>query len=297
MSSSSGSTFSPPTREQILHIARRFGVQATEATRIDEGGDHATWLLDDAMIARVALDPGLTERHRVELKAREIIGPRIPVAIPGSIAFGEWTDGRSVMIDERMRGDSAERMPVSIGGELQLAGFIRDLHGIDLSDFPPDLLPRVPDPDMARFIVRARQAAHDVPTLDLSRADIDAQWPRVERGHHVVLHNDLKGEHILVDRGGGIAGIIDWTDIGIGDAAWDVGGLTISIGAQAAWAVCLSAGHAPETIERGIAIARLHTVYAVARRARGEENSPEDLLMAQFRRAWEGIMPVMASGR
>jgi len=54
----------------------------------------------------------------------------------------------------------------------------------------------------------------------------------------ILIHADLKGEHILLDSSpdnkGKVLGILDWTDAQIGDPATDIAGLSISVGATMA---------------------------------------------------------------
>jgi aminoglycoside phosphotransferase (APT) family kinase protein len=46
-----------------------------------------------------------------------------------------------------------------------------------------------------------------------------------------LVHNDIKGEHILVDpQSGRITGILDWADAGIGNPAVDIAGLVLTVG-------------------------------------------------------------------
>jgi hypothetical protein len=57
----------------------------------------------------------------------------------------------------------------------------------------------------------------------------------------VLVHSDLKGEHLLIDQGR-VAGVLDWTDAELGDPATDVAGLAIAVGAQAADLAAVATG-------------------------------------------------------
>jgi aminoglycoside phosphotransferase (APT) family kinase protein len=66
-----------------------------------------------------------------------------------------------------------------------------------------------------------------------------APWPPEPRpGDLVLCHNDLGGEHVLVDPATwSITGIIDWTDAAVCDPAADLGRLVRDLGQEAAGVV------------------------------------------------------------
>lgn len=61
----------------------------------------------------------------------------------------------------------------------------------------------------------------------------------------VVIHNDLKGEHLTVTPDGRVRGALDWSDAVIGDPAEDIAGLSIAVGARAAVRAATSPVTAP----------------------------------------------------
>ncbi|MYR63872.1 phosphotransferase, partial [Streptomyces sp. SID625] len=55
------------------------------------------------------------------------------------------------------------------------------------------------------------------------------------RSHAAVLvHHDLKGEHLVLSPDGRVRGVLDWTDAVIGDPAEDIAGLALAVGSPAA---------------------------------------------------------------
>ena len=44
--------------------------------------------------------------------------------------------------------------------------------------------------------------------------------------NHSLIHGDLQAEHVLVDSGG-VSGVIDWSDAGLGDPHYDLAVLTV----------------------------------------------------------------------
>jgi len=70
------------------------------------------------------------------------------------------------------------------------------------------------------------------------RAALDDPPPEY-RGAPVLVHNDLLDEHLLLDAGHALTGIIDWSDAGLGDPSMDFVGLRLWSG--------------PELVDRAIA--------------------------------------------
>lgn len=102
-----------------------------------------------------------------------------------------------------------------------------------------------------------------------------------------MLHNDLKGEHLLVTGSGRLCGVLDWTDAMVGDVAEDVAGLAIAVGAAAAVRAATLAGYERAVCARALYLARCDTLIRLAERLRGEDDSPLWLLRAQRARAWQ----------
>ena len=135
----------------------------------------------------------------------------------------------------------------------------------------------------------------------------------------VLLHNDLKGEHIFLkssesnEADGALAGIIDWSDAAIGDIAVDVGGkfrwvqcllniacsnqqgLSVSLGRHIAKRIALNAGVSPSALARGLTMAMCDCIINLNDRINGDDrDSPEWLLRRQFQRAFEGTLSEIA---
>ncbi|RJQ74462.1 aminoglycoside phosphotransferase family protein [Pseudonocardiaceae bacterium YIM PH 21723] len=106
-----------------------------------------------------------------------------------------------------------------------------------------------------------------------------------------LIHNDLKGEHLLITPDGRLSGVIDWADAIIGDLAEDVAGLVLSVGGMAAVRIALDAGYDLELCVRGLGIARWDTEIRLATPG----DSPLWLLRRQRDRAYE-ITPLDRPG-
>ncbi|MBO2453038.1 aminoglycoside phosphotransferase family protein [Actinomadura barringtoniae] len=222
-------------------------------------------------------------RQRREIALRDLIRPHLPIAVPGSVATGEWSPGLTYTLDTRLPGRSAELRAISAAGERDLTALLEALRSVPLDaaraldlDEPP---PRNLEALGALTLGAAALLGGDAPL------DPDAGPQGTPDRPPVLLHNDLKGEHLLVDEAGRVSGVLDWTDAAVGDPAEDVAGLAISVGAEAAARV--AAAYGPEVVARGLFLARCDTLIRLSERLLGEDDSPLELLHVQRERAWE----------
>jgi phosphotransferase family enzyme len=68
----------------------------------------------------------------------------------------------------------------------------------------------------------------------------------------VLVHADLKGEHLVIRPDGTLAGVLDRTDAELAEPAQDIAGLAISVGALGAARIAIEAGHTRDTAARGV---------------------------------------------
>ncbi|MEV5596779.1 aminoglycoside phosphotransferase family protein [Streptomyces sp. NPDC052496] len=282
-----------PEAAEVARLAQDAvpGVTAAEVRPIGEGGDHASWWVGPDHVARCALDRGGSERLRREVALRALVGARIGGSVPVSVVSGEWARGRAFTLDTRLDGVSAELRPVPAAGEADLARLL-----VLLAEIPAEAVAELGVPpeaprNMPGLLRRATEAAEHV----AARGEFDSGWlPRLRvpeaasaAGPGTLVHNDLKGEHLLVAEDGRISGILDWTDAVTGDPAEDVAGLAISVGAVAAVRVATAAGFGRGDCARALQLARCDTLTLLSDRLRGVDDSPLPLLRAQLGRAWE----------
>lgn len=102
--------------------------------------------------------------------------------------------------------------------------------------------------------------------------------------HPALIHNDVKGEHILIyPQSGRITGILDWADAGIGDAAADIAGLVLTVGGNIAKEIAREAGYGENQILQGVLQARCECVLRLDNRLNGDDRlSSMDLLQDQL---------------
>lgn len=119
----------------------------------------------------------------------------------------------------------------------------------------------------------------------------------------VLLHADPIGEHVIVDpTDKSVVGVLDWTDMTLGNPAMDVCGLAITVGSTVALKISQRAGCSRSAARTGIFIARCETFVRLDARLKGDDtDSPEALLRRELLRAFEhcnrdGTLPQCGSG-
>ncbi|MEV6234178.1 aminoglycoside phosphotransferase family protein [Saccharopolyspora shandongensis] len=280
------------TERQVASLAAdALALRGPLAVRpIDEGGEHLSWSVGERHVARFAADAGSTHRQRRELAVRDLLRDRIGVALPRSAAAGEWAPGLAFTVDERLPGVSAEARPVSAAGERDLAVMLSRLRAVPIATAAALGVPTATGRDVPELVRDAAAAADRLAAQDRLRAECGPERLALPVGPpraQVLLHADLKGEHLLVDESGAISGVLDWTDAETGDPATDVAGLVISVGAPAAARIAEQAGYDEDVVARGLVLARCDTVIRLDDRLNGDDDSPEALLRDQLARAWQ----------
>lgn len=253
-------------------------------SRILEGSDRARWFVNDDLVLRMAETPERTAGYDVDSLVREIVRAQVRITVPLTVARGEWAPGLGFLLDQRLPGASPEQTPVSPGGCLQLADFLQDMRAVAL---PLADVPTGAALDLAALADRAAAQLADVPA-GLVDADALTGLEIPERSHADVLcHGQLTGEHVRVDRGGAVTGVIDWTAAMIAEPIVDIAGGAMTVGAGFACMIARQAGYDEATICRGIILARCQSVIQMAEVAREENDAPETLARHQLTRAWE----------
>ncbi|MGC0419879.1 phosphotransferase family protein [Embleya sp. AB8] len=277
----------PPTEDVVRGlIDAALGRDDARIVRpIEEGGEHFSWWVGPDHVIRLAPDPDTSHRQRREIELRDALRARVGVPLPVSAAVGEWAAGLAYTVDTRLRGTSAELRPISQDGEAQLARMLTGLRSFAIADATALGVPTAAPRSLAELREQAESAARRL-GADGEFDGAPPQAPVGEPGPSVLLHNDLKGEHLLVGDDGRIAGVLDWTDAAVGDPAEDIAGLAIAVGAGAAVRVASAAGYGPLLCARGLALARHDTLIRLADRLHGTDDSPIPLLRTQRDHAW-----------
>lgn len=69
-------------------------------------------------------------RQRREIRLRDLVRQHVGIAVPASLASGEWAAGRTYSLDTRLQGASGEAVDVTAAGEEDLAGLLGGLREV-----------------------------------------------------------------------------------------------------------------------------------------------------------------------
>ncbi|MEU6477618.1 aminoglycoside phosphotransferase family protein [Streptomyces sp. NPDC047017] len=275
----------------------RQGAAGPDVRPVAEGGEHSTWWVGTRQVLRLAPDRDTSLRRRRELRLRDLARPHLPVALPASVAHGEWAPGLAYTLDTRIPGGTAGEHEVSALGEDDLAGLLSGLRQVPVRQAETLGVPRAAPRSLEalrRMAVHAAERLGAADEFDPARtaqltAPAAAQLA-AQPGGAVLVHHDLKGEHLMVSADGRVRGVLDWTDAVIGDPAEDIAGLALAVGSPAAVRAATLAGYGARPCLRGLWLARCDTVIRLADRLAGRDDSPLPLLRTQLGHAWEAIL-------
>jgi len=292
-----------PTADTVRRLVRSLLADAAAAgggpdvRPVHEGGEHFTWWVGTRLVLRLAQDREASVRQRRELRLRDLIRPHIGIAVPVSVAQGEWASGLSCTLDKRLPGSSGEEQDVSAVGEADLAGLLTGLREVPVRQAESLGVPRAAPRSLEELRTAAAHAAEELAAADefdparLTQLTAPAAVQlAAQPGAAVLVHHNLKGEHLVVSADGRVRGVLDWTGTVIGDPAEDIAGLAIAVGAPAAVRAATLAGYGARPCLRGLWLSRCDTVIRLADRLQGRDDSPVPLLETQLRRAWEAIL-------
>jgi aminoglycoside phosphotransferase (APT) family kinase protein len=262
-----------------------------------EGDAPATWWVGARHVLRLAPDREATVRQRRELRLRDLVRPHLPVAVPTSVAHGEWSPGLAYTLDTRVPGGSAEEHDVSAVGEADLAGLLTGLREVPARQAETLGVPRTAPRSLEALRREAGRAAERLVAADEfdpvrlhQLAPTAAVQLAAQSGTAVLVHHGLSAEHLVVSADGRVRGVLDWADAAVGDPAEDIAGLALAVGSPAAVRAATLAGYGARPCLRGLWLARCDTVVRLAARLDGRDGSPLPLLRTHLRRAWETIL-------
>jgi len=200
------------------------------------GWDNAAYLVNGEYVFRFPRRTVAVAAMRNELAALPLIAPHLPAPIPVPCHAGTPSDrypwpygGYPVLpgtpLDAR-RPSHHERVRLAPA----LGSFLRALHGARpraaaASALGSDAIGRL---DHAKRLPQARARFADAAVAgvftdgDAFVAALERIAPDATSGPAVVVHGDLYARHLLVDDAGSLAGVIDWGDVHLGDAALDI---------------------------------------------------------------------------
>jgi aminoglycoside phosphotransferase (APT) family kinase protein len=205
--------------------------------RLAEGWDNAVWVVDDAWLFRfprrqIAI-PGV-ER---EIAVLPRLAPLLPAPIPRPKLVGRPAGGYPwPFFGARLLagGEAAEAGLTEAARVLLARPFGRFLHALHRPEtlaavaghaLPADPMGRA---DMALRVPRTLAILEEVERAGLWRAPdslgdvLEAARALPAPEASAVVHGDLHVRHLLVDRAGGLTGVIDWGDLCRADPSVDL---------------------------------------------------------------------------
>ncbi|MEU6682145.1 aminoglycoside phosphotransferase family protein [Streptomyces sp. NPDC046832] len=253
-----------------------------------------TWWVGSRHVLRLAPDREATLRQRRELRLRDLVRPHLPVAVPVSVAHGEWAPGLGYTLDTKVPGGSGEEHDVSAVGEADLAGLLTGLREVPVRQAETLGVPRTAPRSLEalrRAAVRAAERLGQADEFDPARlhqlTQPAASQLAAQPGSAVLTHHALTGGHLVVSADGRVRGVLGWAGAAVGDPAEDIAGLALAVGSPAAVRAATLAGYGARPCLRGLWLARCDTVVHLA-----EDLAAQDatLLRTRLRRAWEPIL-------
>ncbi|MHB9858243.1 phosphotransferase family protein [Streptomyces sp. YIM S03343] len=273
------------------------GTAGPDVRPVSAGGESATWWVGARHVLRLAPDREATVRQRRELRVRDLVRPHVPVAVPTSVAHGEWAPGLSYTLDTKVPGSSAEELDVTAVGEADLAALLTGLRHVPVRQAEGLGVPRVPARSLEALRRMAVHAAQQLGAADeFEPALLHQLTPPVaaqlsaQPGTAVLVHHHLRGEHLVVSPDGRVRGVLGWTDAAVGDPAEDIAGLALAVGSPTAVRAATLAGYGARPCLRGLWLARCDAVVRLAARLDGRESTPLSVLRTHLRHAWETIL-------
>jgi aminoglycoside phosphotransferase (APT) family kinase protein len=203
---------------------------------IGVGWDNTAFRVNEDLVFRFPRREVAAPLIETEARVLPALAPRLPLPIPVPTFLGRPTDdypwsfaGHAIVAGRTACAaafDDGRRSALAA----PLAAFLASLHA-----FPPEEAARLgvgPDAirrlDLGFRLPKAREALDRLARLGLVAdprpyADIlDAAPAAYEPRSGTLVHGDLYARHLLVDGGGGLAGVIDWGDVHLGDPAVDL---------------------------------------------------------------------------
>ncbi|MFF4036748.1 aminoglycoside phosphotransferase family protein [Streptomyces sp. NPDC001816] len=294
-----------PTADSVRRLVRSLlkesketanGTEGPEVRPVTEGREH-TWWVGTRHVLRLAPDREASARRRRELRLRDLVRPHLPVAVPVSVAHGDWAPGLAYTLDTKLPGGTADEHDVSAVGEADLAGLLSGLRAVPARQAEALGVPRTAARSLEALRRMAVHAAERLAAADefdaarlLQLTPPGAAQLAAQTGTAVLTHHGLTGEHVVVSADGRVRGILDWTEAAFGDPAEDIAGLAVAVGSPAAVRAATLAGYGARPCLRGLWLARCDTVIRLTDHLEGRATGSPTLLRIQLRRAWEPIL-------
>ncbi len=187
---------------------------------LNSGWDSWAFVVDDEWVARVPRRTEVDAALRREVGLLAAVASLLPAAVPSVVRV---VPGPPVcVVHRRIAGEPAGPNDERIAGNL--GRFLVALHEIELGAVPLEAVS--PADWCERYTAYCAEFERRVgPLLDPDerrRGSALLSRARELEFEPALVHRDLGPEHVLCWPDGSLAGVIDWTDAGIGDPALDL---------------------------------------------------------------------------
>lgn len=214
-----------------------------------EGGDNTTYLVDDTWVFRFAKHQDASEKEESEIRLLPHLQKVMPVTIPevsyaGLQENGNYFFGYKVIAGEPLTRSRFESLSSEIKERVtqQIVATLRTLIGLPLEVAREA---KVREMNMRvrhkKILQEWRESSVYASCPDSHKGTIEAAFERYLSDEHnfaftpALINTDFSCNHILVNsEGTDIAGIIDWSDMTIGDPNYLFPRLWIDLGEETA---------------------------------------------------------------
>ncbi len=207
-----------------------------KAEFIGAGFDNTAFCVNSAHIFRFPRRQFAVQFLEAETRLMPVLAPRLPLPVPKPMFVGHPTDAYPwpfagyQMLPGRTACSTVFNDDQRAAIVRPLARFLATLHAIPVADVTrygagPDTIARL---DLVRRVPQARNdlarlaECRLVEDIDPFLTILDGAPSNYAPTADTLVHGDLYARHILVDDDGGLAGVIDWGDVHLGDRAVDL---------------------------------------------------------------------------
>ncbi len=211
-----------------------------------QGWDSHAEVVEGTWLDRTARRPEVARSLETEARLMPLLAGRLPLAVPvPTLLDTDPPRARHRLVP----GTPIEPARLTADDGARVGAFLRALH-----DTPPDAWAGIGIArDADRLSAMDEMTAMVLPRLPAElRPTAEAVARRCREATHrtVLRHGDLGPEHLLVT-GGRVTGVIDWTDVALGDQALDLAWLVNRTPAPFADSLVASYGATPDELARG----------------------------------------------
>ncbi len=208
----------------MRRVRKRFPEILYKKIQRKDGYDHYVIILDNKIVFRFPKQKHFKKLFRYEAPLLQFLSKRISIQVPVYRYVGNdfggyhFIEGKSLLGTKKLTSTQRETL------SRQIAHFLTQLHAVHQKDLKKF---RIPERNILMELWRILKNKRRINTLPLqARVKIAIFTERLgealRRGYKKALvHGDLSGDHILLDKHNALVGVIDFSDRSISDPARD----------------------------------------------------------------------------